>query len=204
VLRQSKLFECDCSRCSDPTECSTYLSALCCPKCTTGSVLPVRPLDESELTEWQCSRCPYILTASVVNRVVDRLKQEFQAIGPNQVEKYFIIALIQKQFRSFSSRRIYMQNRYEGFLSRHASLLHPNHFLFTSARQSLSQLYGRDERFLLNTLTTNQLERKVAICRQLLDVADVVEPGLTRIRGMYRNQMNSIFSHHLNSNLIVD
>ena len=77
-----------------------------------------------------------------------------------------------------------MQNRYEGFLSRHASLLHANHFLFTSARQSLSQLYGRDERFLLNTLTMEQLERKVSICRQLLDVADVVEPGLTRIRGM--------------------
>jgi hypothetical protein len=89
-----------------------------------------------------------------------------------------------KQFRAFSSRRIYMQNRYEGFLKRHASLVHPNHFLFTSARQSLSQLYGRDEKYLLNTLTTNQLERKVAICRQLLDVADVVEPGLTRIRGM--------------------
>jgi hypothetical protein len=65
-------------------------------------------------------------------------------------------------------------------------------------------LYGRDEKYLLNTLTMEQLERKVAICRQLLDVADVVEPGLTRIRGMYRNQMNSIFSHHLNSNLIVD
>ncbi|XP_046657363.1 SET domain-containing protein SmydA-8-like [Daphnia pulicaria] len=166
VLRHSKLFECDCSRCSDPTECSTYLSALCCPKCTTGAVLPVRPLDEAE-TEWKCTRCPYNLTASVVNRVVDRLTQEFQAIGPNQVEKY------------------------EGFLKRHASLVHPNHFLFTSARQSLSQLYGRDERFLLNTLTMEQLERKVAICRQLLDVADVVEPGLTRIRGVTLYEMHA-------------
>ena len=85
-----------------------------------------------------------------------------------------------------------MQNRYEGFLSRHASLLHANHFLFTSARQSLSQLYGRDERFLLNTLTMEQLERKVSICRQLLDVADVVEPGLTRIRGTCTNEFNLV------------
>jgi hypothetical protein len=73
--------------------------------------------------------------------------------------------------------------RFEGFLKRHAALIHPNHYLFTSARQSLSQLYGRDEKFLLNTLTMEQLERKVAICKQLLAVADVVEPGLTRIRG---------------------
>ena len=85
VLRHSKLFECDCSRCSDPTECSTYLSALCCPKCTTGVVLPVRPLEEKE---WQCSQCSYTLMASVVNRVVDQLKEEFESIGPNEVEKY--------------------------------------------------------------------------------------------------------------------
>jgi hypothetical protein len=80
--------------------------------------------------------------------------------------------------------------RFERFLKRHASLVHLNHFLFTSARQSLSQLYGRNEKYLLNTLTMEQLERKVAICRQLLDVADVVEPGLTRIRGIEINELS--------------
>ena len=73
--------------------------------------------------------------------------------------------------------------RFEGFLKRHATLVHPNHFLFTGARHSLSQLYGRDERFLLNTLSDQQLERKVAICRDLLAVSNVLEPGLTRLRG---------------------
>jgi hypothetical protein len=90
LLRQSKLFECDCSRCSDPTECSTYLSALRCQKCPTGFVLPIRPLDEKE-TEWKCNLCSYKLTAVVVNRVVDKLKEEFETIGPNEVEKYFEI-----------------------------------------------------------------------------------------------------------------
>lgn len=85
-------------------------------------------------------------------------------------------------FSSFVS--IDLRIRLEEFLSRHASSLHPNHFLFTSVRQSLSQLYGRDERYLLNTLTMEQLERKVSICQQLLSVADVVEPGLTRLRGL--------------------
>ena len=36
-----------------------------------------------------------------------------------------------------------------------------------------------------------QLERKVAICRQLLAVADVVEPGLTRIRGVTLYEMHA-------------
>ncbi|XP_046654958.1 uncharacterized protein LOC124348729 [Daphnia pulicaria] len=118
--------------------------------------------------EWKCNLCSHKLTAVVVNRVVDKLKEEFETIGPNEVEKF------------------------ERFLKRHASLVHPNHFLFTSARQSLSQLYGRNEKYLLNTLTMEQLERKVAICRQLLDVADVVEPGLTRIRGVTLYEMHAL------------
>ncbi|KAK4012629.1 hypothetical protein OUZ56_024870 [Daphnia magna] len=166
VLRQSKLFECRCLRCSDPTECSTFLSALRCPKCPTGAVLPIRPLEEKD-TQWQCSQCTYQLTAAIVNRLINKIMEKFEAIGPNDVEKF------------------------EEFLSRYASLLHPNHYLFTSARQSLSQLYGRDERYLLNTLTMEQLERKVSICQQLMAVADIVEPGLTRIRGVTLYEMHA-------------
>ena len=75
--------------------------------------------------------------------------------------------------------------RFEDFLKRHARLLHPNHWLFTSARHSLSQLYGRDERYLLGTLSSEQLERKTAICQSLLAVIDIVEPGLSRLRGTH-------------------
>ena len=87
LLRTSKLFECDCSRCSDPTEMMTFMSALRCQKCPTGIVLPWRPLEEKE-TEWRCNNCPYKLTAAVVTRVVEKLKEEFEAIGPNEVDKY--------------------------------------------------------------------------------------------------------------------
>ena len=74
--------------------------------------------------------------------------------------------------------------RFEAFLSRHVRLLHTNHWLFTSARHSLSQLYGLDERYLLGTLSPELLLRKTAICQSLLAVADVVEPGITRLRGI--------------------
>ena len=74
--------------------------------------------------------------------------------------------------------------RFEAFLSRHAHLLHTNHWLFTSARHSLSELYGHDERYLLGILSPDQLQRKTDICQSLIAVLDVVEPGLTRIRGI--------------------
>ena len=86
VLRQSKVFECDCCRCSDPTECSTYLSAVRCPNCPIGVVLPVHPLEEEE-TEWRCSQCPYTLTAAVVAQVTDNINEELQTILPNQVDR---------------------------------------------------------------------------------------------------------------------
>ena len=36
-----------------------------------------------------------------------------------------------------------------------------------------------------------QLERKVAICRHLLNVVDVIEPGLTRLRGVTLYEMHA-------------
>ncbi len=86
LLRTSKLFECDCARCADPTEKLTFMSALRCQQCPTGVVLPSRPLEEAE-TDWHCNSCPYKLTAAVVTRVVDKLKEEFEAIGANEVDK---------------------------------------------------------------------------------------------------------------------
>ena len=62
-------------------------------------------------------------------------------------------------------------------------MLHQNHYFFTDACHSLSQLYGRDEKYLLPALTEEQLQRKITVCRQLMDVIKAVVPGLTRLRG---------------------
>lgn len=84
------------------------------------------------------------------------------------------------------------RNRFEGFLTRHAKLVHANHFLFTNVKHSLSQLYGRDEHFLLNALSSEQLQRKVTICRELLSVANVVEPGFSRLSGLFSYSLYSV------------
>lgn len=49
-------------------------------------MLPIRPLEENE-TEWQCSPCSYQLDAAVVTQLIDQLKEEFENIGPKDVEK---------------------------------------------------------------------------------------------------------------------
>ena len=87
ALRYSKFFDCDCSRCSDPTECLTYLSAFRCQKCPSGSVLPKRPLDQIE-SDWFCDHCDYKLMSAVITRMLKKMKEEFDSIGSNQIDRY--------------------------------------------------------------------------------------------------------------------
>lgn len=53
-LRQTKIFDCDCERCRDPTEMSTYGSAMVCERCG-GRVCSMDPLDEA--SAWMCDEC---------------------------------------------------------------------------------------------------------------------------------------------------
>jgi len=44
-------------------------------------------------------------------------------------------------------------------------------------------MYGRVDEYLLDDLPDVVLEHKVDMCRLLLQVLDIVEPGYSRIRG---------------------
>lgn len=68
--------------------------------------------------------------------------------------------------------------RYERVLGR-------NHYLLLSAKYLLCQIYGRIEGYLLHTMPLEDVERKEHYCRDFLRVVDVLEPGLTRLRGTY-------------------
>ncbi|XP_055712974.1 SET domain-containing protein SmydA-8 isoform X2 [Phlebotomus papatasi] len=71
-LMATKDFMCNCSRCIDPTEGGTYLSALRCPKdpCQ-GRLLPLKPLELG--SPWACDICSTQLDCKKVSRVQDVL-----------------------------------------------------------------------------------------------------------------------------------
>jgi hypothetical protein len=71
----------------------------------------------------------------------------------------------------------------EAFLSRYHNVLHPNHYHCLGVQHSLCQLYGKAPGFLINDMTEAQLRHKRDLCRQLLKVVDVLEPGYSRLRG---------------------
>lgn len=54
-MMMSKQFLCACDRCADPTENSTYLSAICCPENSCdGFVLPIEPINFKSNAKCNC------------------------------------------------------------------------------------------------------------------------------------------------------
>lgn len=66
---------------------------------------------------------------------------------------------------------------------RYHKVLCPNHYLLLSAKYSLCQIYGRIEGYLLPEMSPADVARKERYCREFLAIIDLLEPGLTRLRG---------------------
>ena len=68
---------------------------------------------------------------------------------------------------------------------------HFNFFIFSTYRNLYKKIqklyyyfrYGHIDTYALDNLPDILLERKIDICKQLLAVANVIEPGYTRLRG---------------------
>lgn len=46
-LKETKYFDCNCPRCSDPTELGTHMGTLKCTKCDNGIIMSTDPLGKS-------------------------------------------------------------------------------------------------------------------------------------------------------------
>lgn len=164
-LLEGKHFACACARCADPTELGTHMSSLKCNKCDNGIVLSLDSLDPD--SAWKCTHCDFTTSGSAVRKVLDIIHAEVDAV----------------EAISGADGADAIQER-EAVMRKYRSVLHPRHAFHTILRHSLSQMYGRIEEYLLDDLPDVVLEHKVDMCRMLLQVLDVIEPGYSRIRGM--------------------
>lgn len=62
-LLQTKIFECDCKRCGDSSELSTFGSSWRCQRCKNGLIASTIPL--SMTTEWKCGNCNSVFSSEV-------------------------------------------------------------------------------------------------------------------------------------------
>ncbi|XP_037024983.1 SET domain-containing protein SmydA-8 [Bradysia coprophila] len=164
-LQEGKFFWCQCKRCSDPTELGTYSSAIQCPKCHGGLILSTDPLDQD--APWKCRACAYIVTGRSMLLLVDTVFKELDSINSNDVLGF------------------------EEFLEKYRNVFHKNHYLCICAKHSLFQLYGRSEKFMIHELSVDQLRTKENYCRDILDVVDLLEPGLSKLRGVIMYELHA-------------
>lgn len=117
-----------------------------------------------------------------------------------------LVLLVISSFRNLSIRKTSIKTRYEislffrltdefelidandvrgfeNFLHKYRNVLHSTHYLCLSAKHSLSQLYGKVVEYMIHQMPEAELNRKIDICRDLMKVFDVIEPGYSRLRG---------------------
>jgi hypothetical protein len=148
-LRATKCFDCAClrcrvspffylfepdafpllslSRCSDPSELGTYVSAIRCSKCGEGRVVATAPLDDA--AAWRCDACAHQMTSKQISWGNQALQQELEQLdkrGPHHLE---------------------------AFLERYDKLLLPSNGHALQAKLALTQIYGNTQGFLLQVLT---------------------------------------------------
>ncbi|KAK7084472.1 hypothetical protein SK128_012410 [Halocaridina rubra] len=155
-LKAAKFFLCSCRRCKDPRELGTELSTLLCSDCG-GHVVSLDPLDLS--SSWSCQKCNNTILGRSVMWGDQQLYKELRSLDNSSAKPL------------------------EEFFDRYHKALHPKHRFFVEAKYGLVKFYGNHPDYRYRDMTREQLERKVKYCRELLELADVIDPGLSLFRG---------------------
>lgn len=133
---------------------------------------------------WNCSHCEFSIRSETVKKIFNMIQGEIEQI---------------EHIEGFDGK---IQEA-EKLIKKFKSVLHPKHVYLTSLRHSLLQLYGRAPGYTFFDLPDILLERKIELCRQVLEVVDVVKPGMNRFRGMYMYASHSVlkFGHKISYEL---
>jgi len=168
-LAETKYFVCSCPRCSDPTELGTMFSSIRCPQCTNENgylvaSMPGHPeLVESAMADWTCVCCSATQTSKFVSAVTQSIGEELVSLEKGSIEAC------------------------QSFIKKHSQNLHPNHYYLMDIKLALCQMIGQSaagQGHEIFNLTEKELLYKQKIGMELLEVANIISPGISRLRGV--------------------
>ena len=73
-IRRFWYFDCQCPRCSDPTELGSYMSAVICFACKLGFLVPTDSLQYK--SDWKCDSCGNLQSYDLVNEVISTIESQ--------------------------------------------------------------------------------------------------------------------------------
>lgn len=171
-LKTMKYISCACDRCKDSKELDTYISSIYCQKCKDAlledispKVVSSNPLDTD--ADWFCEKC------------TNRIPGKQIAFGNKSL------------LREISGPNMNQPKSLEHFLFKYGEILHPTNSFSLRVKFSLVQLYGNTESFEYNDMPLELLERKIYLCNELLEIADKIDPGYSRFRGILLQELQT-------------
>ncbi|XP_023319622.1 protein msta isoform X2 [Eurytemora carolleeae] len=157
ILERGKQFLCDCVRCQDPQELGTMMSGLSCGSCKSDFLLRCLA---GEDTVYACRNCGNQICENEFRKIDETLLSVQTNIYKENVEK--------------------MQE----ILFKYSDILHPNHALLAETKQHLAAAIGRVPGYRYEQLDLDTLRLKVDISTDLLDILSILEPGISKSRGI--------------------
>ena len=160
-LNEMKYFDCNCERCSDPTELGTNFSTLRClgseEMPCNGLQMPSNPL--SDVSDWACNKCPIKVTNEQVQHLTNQMGGEIDHI----ISKTPSVSSI------------------ENLIEKLSTFLHPNHYHMFGLKHSLIQLYGNHKDSNIKNLTNDILQKKIQYCDELFGIVNILDPFNIRL-----------------------
>lgn len=154
---------------SDPVERGTFISAVKCPNCGTGNMLPENSLDYNSV--WKCSLqddnskgCEYTMNCERIEKIVDEVEEHLNSINASG---------------DF--------DQYSHFIQYYSDiLLHKNHYLIITAARNLVQWYT----YRHGSIKDEELREKQTLCKQLDFVLARIDPGYSEIRSFVQKELH--------------
>lgn len=83
-------------------------------------------------------------------------------------------------------------DKYEQYLAMYGKLLHPNNLCLVRIKYTLVGFYGRMNGFKAQDLVAKPalLERKLQLAKEVLEVLNIVEPGISSSKGVLHYEMH--------------
>ena len=135
----------------DPTELGTHASTVRCEQCDQATVYPVT----SEMTSvWQCRQCNHETSVQAVRDLVLRMEYELDTF-------------------SYAAS----PEEWESLLDKFQKVFHENHYICMKTKRILLQIYGARDGYRLNQMSREQLDRKISLCRDYIEIFSKLEPG---------------------------
>ncbi|XP_012234310.1 uncharacterized protein [Linepithema humile] len=165
-LREGKYFECECSLCRDPYELESHLSSVLCPHCKEGFVgmqdtSSLNPYERG--SRWQCQMCKRTFSGRLIRATLNICRT--------------LIDDCDIDIKSI-----------EGLLKRLSRSLHTNHFLMLSLKQKLLMLCRKE--IISPNPQKKIIQKMLDTCKEVYNVLDIVEPGISRLKGIMLYEMH--------------